>query len=40
MLDDIFKCITFNDVNFFIKISLMFVPKGRIRNIPVIGSVK
>ena len=35
--DDIFKCIFFNEnVLFSIKISLKFVPKGQINNIPAL----
>ena len=35
--DDIFKCIFLNgNLRFFIKISLKFVPKGPINNIPAL----
>ena len=37
--DDIFKCIFLNEnASIAIEISLKFVPKGPINNIPVIGS--
>ena len=38
--DDIFKCISVNEKFFImIEISMMFVPKGPIYNIPALGQI-
>ena len=36
--DDIFECIFLNEFSWMIKISLNFVPKGPINNIPALGN--